>query len=264
MARAFITGSSDGLGKMAAQLLIEQGHRVVLHARNDARGREAIAGVPGAEGVVIGDLSSVRQTRSVAEQVNALGAFDAVIQNAAVGYREGRRIQTEDGLPHIFAINTLAPYILTALIRKPKRLVYLSSGLHQQGDASLKDLLWEQRSWQGLQPYSDSKLHDVLLAFAVARLWPDVLSNSVDPGWVATKMGGRSATDDLDQGPRTQVWLAVSDDPAAKVSGEHFYHMERRTPKAASRDVSVQNKLLDECRRLSGVNLEALSASSAK
>ena len=264
MARVFITGSSDGLGKMAAQLLVEQGHSVVLHARNDARAKQAMAAVPKAEAAVIGDLSSIRQTRGVADQVNALGAFDAVIHNAAVGYREGRRIQTEDGLPHVFAINTLAPYILTALIHKPKRLVYLSSGLQQQGDASLKDLLWEHRSWQGMQAYSDTKLHDVLLSFAVARLWPDVLSNALEPGWVATKMGGPSATDDLDQGHRTQVWLAVSEDPAAKVSGEFFYHMRRRTPKAATREIAVQNKLLEECRRLSGVELEALTVSSAK
>lgn len=214
--------------------------------------------------VVIGDLSSIRQTRGVADQVNGLGAFDAVIHNAALGYREGRRVQTEDGLPHVFAINTLAPYILTALIHKPKRLVYLSSGLHQQGDASLKDLRWEHRSWQGMQAYSDSKLCDVLLAFAVARLWPDVLSNAIEPGWVATKMGGPSATDDLDQGHRTQVWLAVSDDPGAMVSGAYFYHMRQRMPKAEARDVAVQNELLEECRKLSGVELEALSVSSAK
>jgi NAD(P)-dependent dehydrogenase (short-subunit alcohol dehydrogenase family) len=264
MARVFITGSADGLGMMAAQLLIEQGHCVVLHARNEARGKDARAGVPEAESVVIGDLSSIRQTRAVAEQVNALGAFDAVIHNAAIGYRETRRTTTEDGLPHVFAINTLAPYILASLIHKPKRLVYLSSGLHQQGDASLKDLLWEQRPWQGQQAYSDTKLHDALLAFAVARLWPDVMSNAVDPGWVATKMGGPSATDDLDQGHRTQVWLAAGDDPAAKVSGEYFYHMRRRLPKAATRDVAVQNKLLDECRRSSGVDLEALIPSAAK
>lgn len=264
MARVFITGSSDGLGKMAAQLLVEQGHQVVLHARNEARGKEAMSAVSGAEAVVIGDLSSIRQTQGVADQVNALGAFDAVIHNAAVGYREVRRIQTEDGLPHVFAINTLAPYILTVLIHKPKRLVYLSSGLHQQGDASLKDLRWEHRSWQAMQAYSDTKLHDVLLAFAVARLWPDVLSNALEPGWVATKMGGSSATDDLDQGHRTQVWLAVSEDSAAKVSGGFFYHMQRRTPKAETRDIAVQNKLLQECRRLSGVELEALAVSSAK
>src|SRR5215831_18656000 len=150
MARVFVTGSSDGLGKMAAQLLLEQGNRVVLHARDEARAKQVMASVPGAETVVIGDLSSMRQTRDVADLVNAIGAFDAVIHNAAVGYREGRLIQTEDGLPHVFAINTLAPYILTALIHKPKRLVYLSSGLHRSGDISLEDLRWEHRSWQGL------------------------------------------------------------------------------------------------------------------
>ena len=131
MARVFISGSSDGLGRMAAQLLIEQGHRVVLHARNELRGEEALAAVPGAETVVVGDLSSIAQTRSVADQVNRLGSFDAVIHNAAVGYREPPRIATEDGLAHVFAVNTLAPYILTALIRRPKRLVDLSSALHR-------------------------------------------------------------------------------------------------------------------------------------
>src|SRR5580704_9691626 len=230
MARVFITGSSDGLGRMAAQLLVEQGHGVVLHARSKQRGKEALAAVPGAESVVIGDLSSIAQTRDVADQVNRLGLFDAVIHNAGVGYREPRRIATEDGLPQVFAVNTLAPYILTALIRKPRRLVYLSSMLHRGGDASLKDLTWERRPWQGQQAYSDTKLHDVLLAFAVARLWPDVLSNALEPGWVATKMGGRGAPDDLEAGRRTQAWLAVSNEPNAVVTGKYFYHMQLRTP----------------------------------
>src|ERR1700691_1597804 len=202
MARIFITGSADGLGRMAAELLIEQGHRVVLHARNQARADETKRNVPKAETVVIGDLSTIAQTRKVAEQVNALGTFDAVIHNAGIGYREPRRIATEDGLPQVFAVNTLAPYILTALIKKPKRLVYLSSGLHRNGDASLKDLAWEHRPWQGQQAYSDTKLHDVLLAFAFARRWRDVLSNALEPGWVPTKMGGAGAPEDLDAGHR--------------------------------------------------------------
>jgi NAD(P)-dependent dehydrogenase (short-subunit alcohol dehydrogenase family) len=257
MARVFITGSSDGLGKMAAQLLIEQGHRVVVHARNAQRAQEALAAIPGADGVVIGDLASIAQTRKVADQVNALGSFDAVIHNAGLGYREPKRVASEDGLPQVFAVNTLAPYILTALIKTPKRLVYLSSGLHHQGDTSLKDLSWENRPWNGQQAYSDTKLHDVLLAFAVARRWPHVLSNAVEPGWVATKMGGAGATDNLDEGHRTQAWLAVSDDPAAKVSGEYFYHMRKKTPKSAARDVEIQEKLMEACKGFSGVELPA-------
>jgi NAD(P)-dependent dehydrogenase (short-subunit alcohol dehydrogenase family) len=257
MARVFITGSADGLGQMAAQLLIEQGHGVVLHARGEQRGKEALAAVPGAESVVIGDLTSIAQTRNVAEQVNRLGSFDAVIHNAGIGYQEPRRIATEDGLPHVFAVNTLAPYILTALIEKPKRLVYLSSGLHQGGDASLKDLVWEQRPWRGQQAYSDTKLHDVLLAFAIARRWPDVGSNALEPGWVPTKMGGPGAPDDLDAGHRTQVWLAVSHDPAATVTGQYFFHMRQRTPNPAAHDAGRQDALLDACRSLSGIEMPA-------
>src|ERR1700723_1140150 len=253
MARVFITGSSDGLGRMAAQLLIGQGHSVVLHARNQQRGQEALSAVRGAEAVLIADLASIAQTRRLAEQVNALGSFDAVIHNAAIGYREPRRIATEDGLPHVFAVNTLAPYILTALIQKPKRLIYLSSGLHRNGDPSLKDLAWVERPWQGQQAYSDTKFHDVLLAFAFARHWPDVFSNALEPGWVPTKMGGAGAPDNLDEGHRTQAWLAVSEDPAATVTGEYFYHKNLRAPNQATRDIDRQKRLLDACKHFSGV-----------
>ena len=151
----------------------------------------------------------------------------------------------------------LAPYILTALIARPKRLVYLSSGLHRSGDATLEDLAWERRPWQGQQAYSDTKLHDVLLAFAVARCWPGVFSNALEPGWVPTKMGGKGAPDDLDQGHRTQVWLAATKDHAAKVTGEYFYHLRPRKPSPATREVECQEKLLDACKGFSGVDLSA-------
>src|SRR3954451_7305269 len=255
MARVFITGSSDGLGKLAAQFLIKAGHRVVLHARSETRAQQAKAAVPGAEHVVVGDLSSIAQTRSVADQVNSMGLFDTVIHNAGVGYQEPRRIETEDGLPHVFAVNTLAPYVLTALIQRPKRLIYLSSGLHRSGDASLQDLTWEHRPWRGQQAYADTKLHDVLLAFAIARRWPEVFSNALEPGWVATKMGGPGAPDDLDQAHRTQVWLAVSDEPAATVTGRYFYHMQLRKPHPATHKPELQDALLEACKRLSGVSL---------
>jgi NAD(P)-dependent dehydrogenase (short-subunit alcohol dehydrogenase family) len=255
MARIFITGSGDGLGKMAAELLIEQGHNVVLHARSKARGEETKRNVPQAQAVVVGDLSSIAQTRSVAEQVCALGTFDAVIHNAAVGYREPQRVETADGLSHVFAVNTIAPYVLTALISKPKRLIYLSSMLHQNGDPTLADLTWQSRAWDGEQAYSDAKLHNVLLAFGIARRWPDVLSNALEPGWVQTKMGGTEATDDLDQAHRTQVWLAASDDPEALVTGEYFYHFRRKGTLPAARDVAKQDQLLAICERLSGIAL---------
>src|SRR4029450_957384 len=179
MARVFVTGSADGLGKMAARLIVDAGHRVVLHARSEARVKEAPAAVPGAESAVAGDLSSIAECKQIATQVNALGTFDAVIHNAGAGYREPRRTATVDGLPHVFAINTLAPYILTALIRKPRRLVYLSSGLHRSGDPSLKDLTWDARSWNGSSAYADSKLQDVVLAFAGGGQWAGVLSTTV-------------------------------------------------------------------------------------
>lgn len=192
MARVFITGSADGLGRMAAQLLVEQGHNAVLHARNEQRGREAMTAVPGAETVVIGDLSSVAQMKEVAAKVNALGHFDAVIHNAGVGYQSPRRVATEDGLPLEFAVNTLAPYVLTVLINRPTRLVYLSSGLNQNGDPSLEDLAWEKRQWRGTQAYSDTKLHDIMLAFAIARRWPDAFSNAMEPGWVLQRWAART------------------------------------------------------------------------
>lgn len=255
MARVFITGSADGLGRLAAKALVEAGHEVVVHSRNAERVKDARKAVPGAKAGVAGDLASITQTRAVAERANALGPFDAVIHNAGVYLGPERR--TEDGLPALFAINTLAPYILTALISRPKRLIYLSSGAHRRGDASLEDLTWKKRAWDSSQAYGDSKLHDVLLAFAAARLWPDTVSNAVNPGWVPTKMGGLSAPDDLDEGYRTQVWLAVSEEPAALVSGRYLFHRKTSEPHPAARDAALQDRLLAACRRLSGVAWEA-------
>ena len=139
MARIFISGSSEGLGLMAGQLLAHDGHQVTLHARNETRLKSARSGLPQAENVAVGDVSTIKGMRSVAEQANALGRFDAVIHNVGIGYREARRIETEDGPPHVFAINVMAPYLLTALMERPKRLVYLSSGMHHHADANLDD-----------------------------------------------------------------------------------------------------------------------------
>lgn len=248
-----ITGSADGLGLMAGQLLIDQGHDVVLHARDDDRARHTMAAAPGAAQVVVGDLVSIAGTRAVAEQ--ATGRFDAVIHNAAVGYQERRRLNTVDGLAHVFAVNVLAPYLLTALIAPPERLVYLSSGMHRSADPHLDDLQWERRRWQGAQAYAESKLLDTVLAFAVARRWPSVRSNAVDPGWVPTRMGGPGAPDDLAQGVLTQAWLAAGDDPDADVTGKYLHHKRRQDAHPAASDPGVQDGLLTACAAITGVEL---------
>jgi NAD(P)-dependent dehydrogenase (short-subunit alcohol dehydrogenase family) len=250
-----ITGSSDGLGLMAAQLLVGEGHRVTLHARNESRADDARMAAPGAEAVVVGDVTSMEGMRLVADQANALGTYDAVIHNAGVGYREHHRSDTVDGLSHVFAVNVLAPYLLTALMTAPDRLVYLSSGMHRGGDADLSDLQWEHRPWSGAQAYSDSKFFDVVLAFAVARRWPGVLSNALEPGWVPTNMGGPGAPDDLSLAPVTQAWLAVSDDPVATGTGGYFFHQQPREVHPATRSVDIQEGLLERCAELSGTPL---------
>lgn len=255
MSRILITGSADGLGLMAGRHLIGDGHEVVLHARNGDRASDTRAAAPGAAEVLVGDLTSIDETRELAEQAISAGPFDAVIHNAAVGDQERRRIVTVDGLAHVFAVNVLAPYLLTALIPAPSRLVYLSSGMHLGGDPDLEDLQWERKRWNGSQAYADSKLFDIVLAFAVARRWPSVRSNAVNPGWVPTRMGGRGAPDDLAQGSTTQTWLATSDEPAATVTGGYFYHRRSRPAHPATDDPRVQEGLLTACAGLTGIEL---------
>ncbi|ATM95643.1 putative dehydrogenase [Yersinia frederiksenii] len=253
--RIFITGSSSGLGQMAANLLIHQGHSVVLHGRSPSRASDAMKETPGAEAALYGDFTSLKQVKALAEQVNASGHFDAIIHNAGVGDDDNVKILTEDGLPRVFAINTLAPYVLTSLVVPPKRLIYMTSGMQLgvNGEESLDDLLWVNRVWNGSTAYSESKLLDSMLAYAVARCWQNVLSNTVEPGWVPTRMGGSGASDDLSQGFPTQAWLAVSDDPKALVTGHNFYHMGPQKTNPDAQNSVLQDRFLNECRLLSGV-----------
>lgn len=251
MARIFITGSSDGIGLVAARSLIAQGHQVTLHARNQQRANEAQKAAPGAEGVLVSDISTVAGMKNLASEANKTGAFDAVIHNAGVGYSQPFR-KTEDGIATVFAVNSLAPYVLTALMHPPKRLIYTSSGLHSGGDGSLNDVTWTSgRPWNGFQAYSDSKLHDVILAHAVARRWKDVESNAVDPGWVATKMGGMSAPGTVDAGADTLSYLAEGKESA---SGKLFKNRRPVRSHDAAGKVDVQEKFLQICEKLSGVS----------
>lgn len=254
MSRIFITGSTDGLGLAAARTLMDEGHAVVLHARSSQRASVLADIVPGAAGVVIGDLSSAVETRSIADQVNEIGRMDAVIHNAGI-YNEASRAPTPEGHAKILAVNTLAPYMLTTLIERPQRLIYLSSGMHRDASGSLRDIDWVARRWDAGAAYSESKLFVTALAVAVARHWPDVLSNAVDPGWVPTKMGGPDAPDDLAQGHLTQTWLAVSKDRAAQVSGGYWHHRQQRPPAAEALDVGFQDRLVARLSELTGLSI---------
>jgi NAD(P)-dependent dehydrogenase (short-subunit alcohol dehydrogenase family) len=242
MAHVLITGSAAGLGRLAAESLLDGGHDVVVHARNDDRLDTMRDLVARGAATVVGDLADLGQTRDVAGQVNQLGAVDAVIHNA--GVLSG---------PSMLPVNVVAPYVLTGLIRRPKRLVYLSSSMHRGGRARLTGMDWTGRHETG--SYSDSKLFVTALAFAVARRWPDMLSNAVDPGWVPTRMGGPGAPDDLQLGHRTQTWLAVSDDPDARTTGGYWHHQQPQRPAAAALDETFQEALLGELAQLTQVQL---------
>lgn len=241
MARIFITGSSDGLGQLTAKELIVQGHSVVLHARNEKRAADILNSVPEIEAIVTADLISIEQTKQLASKVNALGRFDAIIHNAGVYYASASEI---------FSVNTLAPYILTSLIDKPERLIYLSSDMHEGGHSKLESI----QSDINRITYSDTKLHVLMLCKAVARKWTDVYANALNPGWVPTKMGGPGAPDSFESGYQTQVWLALSNDERAMVSGRYFYHQKEIRSKPEADDILKQEKLLSLCEKISGVS----------
>ncbi|HEY8545409.1 MAG TPA: SDR family NAD(P)-dependent oxidoreductase [Acidimicrobiales bacterium] len=255
MARVLVTGSADGIGHVTARQLAERGHDVTLHARSDERAATARERVPAATAAVVGDLASLAQVRDLAEQLNALGRHDAVVHNAGVGYQWRQRRVTEDGLSEVFAVNVLAPYALSALMERPDRIVIVSSGMHLGQQPDLDDLQWERRRWDGWGPYSESKLWDVVLAFALARRWPEVRANAVDPGWVPTRMGGPGAPDDLELGGDTQAWLAAGEGDAATITGAYLHHRQPQEAHPAASDPAVQDALLAACARLSGVAL---------
>ena len=251
MARIFITGSSDGIGLIAARNLIKDGNEVYLHARNEQRANAARDGAPGSKGVLVADLSTIAGMKHLASEANKTGAFDTVIHNAGLGFTLPHKL-TEDGIATVFAVNSLAPYVLTSLMKPPKRLIYTSSGLHAGGDGSLKDVAWTSgRSWNGYQAYSDSKLHDVMLAFAVARRWENVDSNAVDPGWVKTKMGGAGAPGTTEAGADTLSWLAKEASDAG--SGKLYKNRRVSRPHPAAEEQTAQEQFLDICQKLTGV-----------
>jgi NAD(P)-dependent dehydrogenase (short-subunit alcohol dehydrogenase family) len=240
--RILVTGSADGLGRLAAESLLSAGHHVVLHARNRERAGSLRALIDRGADVVVGDFVDRDAVRGVAAELNDAAPLDAVIHNAGVWSG-----------PAVMPVNIVAPYLLTALLRGPRRLVYLSSGSHYGGRPSLGGVDWRGRR---AGSYEDSKLFVTTLAAAVARRRPLALSNAVDPGWVPTKMGGAGAPDDLEMGHRTQEWLATSDDPEALTTGGYWYHRERREPHRSVNDRAFQDHLLQALAEETGTHFE--------
>lgn len=244
VSRIFITGSTDGLGLATARSLLVNGHDVIVHARSIQRLEALHELLAQGARAVTGDLSVRTELINLADHVNRLGPVDTVIHNAGVGVDAGRQI-----LP----VNVVAPYVLTALITRPTRIIFLSSGMHRKGRAALDGLDWSGRTATG--SYADSKLFVTTLATALARSWPDVVSSSVDPGWVPTKMGGAEAPGDLHQGHLTQEWLATSNEPEALISGAYWHHQRREEPLPAARDQAFQDALLSRLEAVTGITL---------
>ena len=248
MARIFITGSSDGIGLAAAKLLADNGHKVTLHARNSDRAASTKSAVPKAEGVLVADLRSIAEIKKLAEDANASGTFDTIIHNAGIGYGStSSREITADGISAVFAVNTLAPYILTCLMHKPKsRLLYMSSDSHYSGDETLKNCTQSHS-------YGNSKLHDVMLANAFARRWKNVQVVSMHPGWVRTKMGGAAPGSPNKPAKALSRW-AAGEGPLAKLESGAFFTTDGQESTHPGADkVDKQEELLKICREVSGV-----------
>lgn len=256
MARIFITGSSDGIGQAAVKLLCEQGHEVYPHARNAERASQAKSAIPGAKDILIADLSKQDETKNLASQVNKLGPFDTIVHNAGLGFDTK---PVTEGLAPVFVVNSLAPYILTCLLDRPKRLLYMSSSLHLGGDPSLEDMGWTsgKRTWDGFQAYSDTKLQNVMLALAVSRGFHDVNVHAMDPGWVQTKMGGPGAPGGVAAPARVLAAYAAGEHGLARSSGTYFNVQGLAEPLGAAKEVGRQEEFLRKCEEICGLALSS-------
>ncbi|CAG8223201.1 unnamed protein product [Penicillium salamii] len=259
MARILITGSTDGFGLEAARQLIERKHTVYLHARSQERAEDVKAKCPGAAGVLIADLTSVAETRKLAEEANAIGVFDAIILNAGLLYGPFRKTP-ELGVPAMPFVNVVSPYILACLFKHPKRLIFIGSVLHHEGNPDLKDIFWLERGekeFQDFPAYCDSKLHVMLLANAVARRFKDTSVISVHPGYVATKLGGSGGTDKLEDGVETYVMLAEGDYDQSLTGVYYEPKKKLGQPRVETTNEDMQEVVVKACEELTGLQLGA-------
>jgi NAD(P)-dependent dehydrogenase (short-subunit alcohol dehydrogenase family) len=248
MATVCITGATDGIGLATAKVLSAAGHRVLVHARSELRGRPIVQGLDGDAHLVTGDLAQLAEVRTLAEQIAGHGPLDVLIHNAGVWVRGDTPRVSLDGFETTFAVNVLAPHLLTALIaeRLSGRLIWLGSGMARSGRVR-PDALAVERDPR--QAYADSKACDVALAMAWGRRLPQVASAAVDPGWVKTKLASRGAPGDPQESADTLCYCAIE----ADLARAPYWRDRRPVPVPQHlRDPALQDALAAACDRLAG------------
>ncbi|GAA3568341.1 SDR family NAD(P)-dependent oxidoreductase [Microlunatus spumicola] len=250
MATICITGASDGIGLATTEQLLAAGHRVLVHARSEERGRPVVDRLTGDVGLVTGDLASLAEVEDLARQIIAQGPLDVLVNNAGVWVRGDVPPTSVDGFETTFAVNVLAPHLLTTRLADhlTGRLVWLGSGMAGSGHPDADD---PGAKTDPSRAYSDSKASDVLLAGAWGRRLKGVGSVAVDPGWVKTKLASSGAPGTVDSSADSLTYLCTEAD-----LGQGLYWRGRRTitvPKHL-RDEAYADALAATCDRLVGAD----------
>ena len=249
MAVICITGSSDGIGLATARVLVADGHRVLIHARNRDRGRPVLEQLRGETTLVTGDLAQLDEVHRLADQIHANGPVDALVHNAGIWVRGNTPRTTADGLETTFAVNVLAPHLLTSLLAAELqgRLLWLGSGSANFGRPDPATLGGPQ---EPSRAYSDSKACDVALALAWSRRLPGVASAAVDPGWVKTKLASAGAPGDVTSSADTLAYCCTQADLASAPYWKH------RAPTPIPRHLqneALQDAIASACDRLARI-----------
>lgn len=276
-----VTGASSGIGKAASIALARLGASIVLVCRDRLRGEAAMAEIaaagPGAgrgsggqPSLELADLSSLDQVRAVATRLARLPRIDVLVNNA--GLIGSRRQVTSDGFEYTFAVNHLAPFLLTNLLTRKlqastrSRVVTVSSVMHRAAMLNLDDLQLE-RHYLPMLAYANSKLANILFTRELARrlAGTGVTANCLHPGTVATRFGdtgagwlrlglaaGRPFLRSPESGATTVVYLASSPDVADQ-NGGYYVNSRRRNPSRAARDHAVARQFWDVSARLTGL-----------
>ena len=243
-----LTGSTDGIGLAAARTLLAEGHRVLVHARSEERGRPVVDGLDGDRDLVVADLASLEEVRALGERLRA-EPLDVLAHNAGVWVRGETPPLTRDGFETTFGVNVLAAHLLTALVADhlSGRLLFLGSGMAQSGRLKPSALGGER---DPRQAYADSKAADVALALGWGRRL-DIPCAAVDPGWVRTKLASAGAPGEVEEGADTLAWCCTQ----APLADAPYWKDRAPVPVPGRlRDAGLQDALLKECDRLAGLS----------